>query len=145
MGQADFRHLNRDGRWLGWRFSNVTVDGDGRATLTPLAAGPGVAVPAGEAPAPAGVLKSGSGALWWSSPATGTLCRIGPCGDDDTACAGPELVEPRGLAAARERGLVWLADPGLSRVLLLRSDGSLVQAIGAPGAPGGPDAPPGTL
>ncbi|AWB22784.1 hypothetical protein DA075_19270 [Methylobacterium currus] len=145
MGQADFRHLNREGRWLGWRLSNVTVDGDGRATLTPLAAGPGVTAPAGEVPAPAGVLKSGNGALWWSSPATGTLCRIGPCGDDDASRAGPELVEPRGLAAARERGLVWLADPGLSRVLLLRSDGSLVQTVGAPGAPGGPGAPPGTL
>jgi phage tail-like protein len=122
----------------------------GNASLVPLPAGdsrrrPQTAPPNG----PAGVLLGRDGSLWYTVPDAGELHRIEACGPSEAepGCDPLDLAVPRGLAPARERGLVWLADSGQDRVLLLRPDATLVQALGqSPQREGvGSDAEPGVL
>lgn len=126
-----FRYLNGEGRWPGFHWAGLQLDGSGALSLAKLPARSGppdpslAALPAPEMPG--GIAVASDGTVFYSMPQADRLYRIDGCrGEVSTVpCLAPggsgptSLRRPRGLWLSRSRGALFVADAGNGRVLLL--------------------------
>lgn len=126
------RYLNREGRWLGFRWSGLRLGADGSLRLHPLPLGAvadeGWAAP----PGPLGVVAVPGGAVYFTDGHR--LYVVPDCERDATGCFGG-LCEPRGLAYHPGRRALLVADARDDRVLVLDA-GTLRPSQSWSGLPG---------
>jgi phage tail-like protein len=123
-----YRHLNDDGAWPGFGWAGLELGSDGALRLMGVPRLDGVLPPqlAGlaSAPPPGGVAIDAEGSIYFSDPKHGLIRRIEGCfGQVEAApciggkgSGGTQMREPAGLAVARHRHALYVADAGHHRV-----------------------------
>jgi phage tail-like protein len=154
---TQYRYLNREGLWSGWKWRALERDADGSLQLIRLPRLQG-AVPqtirSGALPTgPAGVTVTGDGTVYFSDPMSYAIRQIGGC--DGDVCAVPCMGRDRGglrrilgLAYSKMRRALFASDSSEHCVKVIDADsGQTLALLGQPysGASGTPGAAPGRL
>ncbi len=126
--RKNFVHLNRDGRWSGFRWEGLELLQDGSLQLAslPLLDGetPEEVAALGEPNGPAGIAVDAEGTVYFSDPANHRLMKHDGCDGTSSvvACIGGEggqpaqFKTPRGLLIPNYRHALMVADSGNHRV-----------------------------
>lgn len=134
----NFLYLNRDNRWIGFRWHGLEIRPDGALQLCSVPLFDGDSPAPVDVNGPAGIAQAGDGALYLSDPLKPCLFRIGCDGALTTVpCVGGEgsipgqLKAPRGLFIPKYRKAVFVADSENHRVQIFDLDsGQLVEVVG---------------
>lgn len=123
-----FRYLNRDGLWPGFHWDGLELSEDGSLRLTPLPRLTGT-VPENLAKlpqldGPAGIAADIDGTIYFTSPGSRHLCRVNGCSGEteEVPCLEGELKLPGALLLALDRRVLFIADLGGARILLIDAD-----------------------
>jgi phage tail-like protein len=148
--ETNFRYVNHDGLWPGFSWNGLERLTDGTLQLRSVPRATGATPrPNGEAPSgPGGIALDWDDSIFYSVPAQNRIYRIDGC--TGTSCPAPclglhsdllsALDTPRGLLIPVHRRVLYIADAGHHRILIVDPEsGSPQGVLGAPGLPHAPE------
>lgn len=123
-----FRYLNRDGLWPGFHWDGLELSDDGSLRLTSLPRFTGT-LPENFAKLPqpdlpGSIAVDSDGTIYFASPGSKHVLRVNGCSGEIEAvpCLEGEVKSPGALLIADDRRVLFIADLGGARILLIDAD-----------------------